>query len=451
MLNKKIRNAIIRYTRIIENTGFLDGLRQEKQAFGSKQVNNIVLRNKLVKERMVVKLSQRALGINPSPTLAIDAKAKQMVKDGLDVIGFGAGEPDFDTPEVIKNEAVVALQKGDTKYAPASGTVQLKEAICLKMERDHGLKYTANQVVVSCGAKHALYNLFQVICDPGDEVIIPAPYWVSYSEQVILAGAKPVLIQTNEAAGFKMTAANFRAAITPRTVALILNSPSNPTGTVYTKAELEAIAAVAVEKKITVVSDEIYEKLIYEGEHVSIASLGPEMKDQTIIINGVSKTYAMTGWRIGYAVGDAKIIKAIGDLQSHSTSNPTSFCQPASAFAIANPPLEEIDRMVAEFRKRRDFMVETLNRIPGIRCRKPEGAFYVFPNISGLLGKRVAGKAITDGDVFAELLLEHSKVALVPGSGFGAPEFVRLSYATSMENIEKGLSRIAKFVTDYCS
>lgn len=395
-----------------------------------------------------MKLSQRALGINPSPTLAIDAKAKQMIKDGIDVIGFGAGEPDFDTPESIKNEAILSLKRGETKYTPASGTQALKEAVCYKMERDHGLKYSANQVIICCGAKHALYNLFQVICDPGDEVIIPAPYWVSYSEQVVMTGAKAVIIPTNEQSGFKMTAAQFEAAITPKTVALILNSPSNPTGAVYSKAELEAIAKIAVKHQVTVVSDEIYEQLIYEGEHFSIASLGSEIKDLTIVINGVAKTFSMTGWRIGYAVGDAKIIKAMGDLQSHSTSNPTTFCQAASVSALMRPPTVEIKTMVTEFEKRRDYMVETINQIPGISCVKPNGAFYVFANLSGLIGKSAFGKTITDGDVFAELLLEHAKVAVVPGTGFGAPEFMRLSYATSMANIENGLARIKKFVDE---
>jgi aspartate aminotransferase len=395
-----------------------------------------------------MKLALRAKGINPSPTLAIDAKAKQMVKDGLDIIGFGAGEPDFDTPEVIKNEAIAALKRGETKYTPASGNLNLKEAVCAKMERDHSLKYTTNQVVICCGAKHALYNLFQVICDPVDEVIIPAPYWVSYTEQVTLAGAKPVIIPTNETSGFKMTAEQFRAAITPKTVALILNSPSNPTGAVYSRQELAEIAAVAIEKNIIVVSDEIYEKLIYEGEHVSIASVNPQIKDLTIIINGVSKTFAMTGWRIGYAVGDAKVIKAMGDLQSHSTSNPTTFCQPASALALIKPPVDVITEMVAEFKKRRGYMVKTINEIPGLSCLKPAGAFYVFASMKDLIGKEYYGKKVTDADVFAELLLEHAKVAVVPGNGFGAPEYFRLSYATSLEKIEKGLARIAKFVEE---
>jgi aspartate aminotransferase len=394
-----------------------------------------------------MKLALRAQGINPSPTLAIDAKAKQMVKDGLDVVGFGAGEPDFDTPEVIKNEAINALKRGETKYTPASGNLNLKEAVCFKMERDHGLKYTPNQVIICCGAKHALYNLFQVICDPGDEVIIPAPYWVSYSEQVALAGAKPVIIPTTEAGGFKMAAEQFRAAITPKTVALVLNSPSNPTGAVYTRKELTAIAEVAIEKNIMVISDEIYEKLLYEGDHISIASISPQIKDLTIIINGVSKTFAMTGWRIGYAVGDAKVIKAMSDLQSHSTSNPTTFCQPASVSALMQPPLEVIKEMVAEFKKRRGYMVETINKIPGLNCLKPAGAFYVFASIKGLIGKEFFGKKVTDADVFAELLLEHARVAVVPGSGFGAPDYIRLSYATSLEQIEKGLARIAEFVT----
>ncbi|MCL6590325.1 MAG: pyridoxal phosphate-dependent aminotransferase [Firmicutes bacterium] len=393
-----------------------------------------------------MKLAQRALGISPSPTLAIDAKFKQMLQDGQDVVGFGAGEPDYDTPEVIKNEAISALKKGQTKYTAASGTPQLKEAVCFKMERDHGLKYQVNQVIICCGAKHALYNLFQVICEPGDEVIIPAPYWVSYSEQVNMTGAKPVLVPTTEASGFKMSAAQFKAAITPRTAALILNSPSNPTGTVYTRDELEAIAAVAVENKILVVSDEIYERLIYEGVHTSIASLGPEIKELTVIINGLSKTFSMTGWRIGYAVGDAKIIKAMGDLQSHSTSNPVTFCQAASVLALRQPPVEIVAEMIQEFKSRRDYMVTRLNQMPGISCRKPEGAFYVFPNISGLIGKELGGKKITDSDIFAEALLEKGKVAVVPGSGFGAPEFIRLSYATSMEQIQKGLDRIAEFI-----
>ncbi|HEX3044712.1 MAG TPA: pyridoxal phosphate-dependent aminotransferase [Bacillota bacterium] len=393
-----------------------------------------------------MKLAQRALGISPSPTLAIDAKFKQMLQEGQDVVGFGAGEPDYDTPEVIKNEAISALKKGQTKYTAASGTPQLKEAVCFKMERDHGLKYQPNQVIICCGAKHALYNLFQVICDPGDEVIIPAPYWVSYSEQVNVTGAKSVIIPTTEASGFKMSAAQFKAAITPKTVALILNSPSNPTGTVYTKDELLEIAAVAVENKILVVSDEIYECLIYEGAHTSIASLSPEIKDLTIIINGLSKTFSMTGWRIGYAVGDAKLIKAMSDLQSHSTSNPTTFCQPASVLALRQPPVEIVAEMVQEFKRRRDYMVTALNQIPGISCRKPEGAFYVFPNIGGLIGKELGGKKISNADVFADVLLEKAKVAVVPGSGFGAPEFIRLSYATSMEQIQKGIDRIAQFV-----
>ncbi|HBE78820.1 MAG TPA: aspartate aminotransferase [Firmicutes bacterium] len=395
-----------------------------------------------------MKLALRAQGINPSPTLAIDAKAKQMIKDGLDIIGFGAGEPDFDTPEVIKDEAIAALKRGDTKYTPASGSVSLKEAVCFKMQRDHGLEYKPNQVVICCGAKHALYNLFQVICDPGDEVIIPAPYWVSYSEQVALAGAKPVFIPTHEAGCFKMTAEQLRSAITGKTVALILNSPSNPTGAVYSRQELEAIAAIAVEKNIIVVSDEIYEQLIYEGEHVSIATINPQIKDLTIIINGVSKTFAMTGWRIGYAVGDAKVIKAMGDLQSHSTSNPTTFCQAASVLALKNPPQEKITAMVSEFKRRREYMVDTVNKIPGLSCLKPAGAFYVFASIKGIIGKEYFGRKVSDADGFAELLLEHAKVAVVPGNGFGAPEYIRLSYATSFEKIEKGLSRIAEFVTE---
>lgn len=391
-------------------------------------------------------LSARAKAIHPSPTMAIDAKAKEMAANGINVIGFGAGEPDFDTPEAIKAAACRAIENGQTKYTPASGTMDLKKAVCAKLLRDQGLAYEPKNVVIGCGAKHVLYNLFQVICNEGDEVILPAPYWVSYSEQVGLAGGKPVVVQTREADGFKLTPAEFRAAITPRTKAIVLNSPSNPTGAVYTRQELQGLAEVAVEKGILVVSDEIYEELIYEGEgHVSIAQLGPEIKELTFIVNGVSKTFAMTGWRIGYGVGDPAIIKAMGDLQSHSTSNPTTFCQSASAEALRNPPAE-VKEMVAEFRRRRDYMVDRINAIPGLHCLKPAGAFYVFVGLHGLIGRQLKGRTITDGDVFAELLLEQANVAVVPGSGFGTPEYFRLSYATSMERIKAGLDRIEEFV-----
>lgn len=391
-------------------------------------------------------LSKKAMAINPSPTLTIDAKAKELLSKGIDVVGFGAGEPDFDTPEAIKSSACKALEAGHTKYTPASGTLDLKKAVCTKMLRDQNLQYEPKHVVIGCGAKHVLYNLFQVICNPGDEVLLPAPYWVSYSEQVSLADGKPVIVATQESTGFKLSPEEFKAAITPRTKAIVLNSPSNPTGSVYTREELQGLADIAVEHGILVVSDEIYEKLIYDGDgHISIAQLGPEIKELTFIVNGVSKTFSMTGWRIGYGVGNAEIIKAMSDLQSHSTSNPTTFCQTASVEALVNPPAE-VESMVAEFKKRRDYMVERVQGISGLSCNKPSGAFYVFANISGLIGKSYNGRTITNGDDLAELLLEQVNVAVVPGSGFGTPEYIRLSYAISMERIKEGLDRIAKFI-----
>jgi aspartate aminotransferase len=336
------------------------------------------------------------------------------------------------------------LQNGQTKYTRASGTVELKKAVCTKLLRDQGLHYEAKNVIIGCGAKHVLYNLFQVILDPGDEVILLAPYWVSYSEQVKLAEGIPVILPTKEENGFKAIAAELEAVTTDRTKAIVLNSPCNPTGAVYSWEELEGIAAWAVKHDVLVVSDEIYEKLIYDGNtHISIAQLSPEIKARTFIVNGVSKTFAMTGWRIGYGVGDVTIIKAMGDLQSHSTSNPTSFCQKASVEPLINPPAE-VESMVAEFAKRRDYMVGRVNEIPGLSSNKPGGAFYVFVNLSGLIGKEVMGKKIMSGDDFADVLLEKANVAVVPGSGFGAPEFIRLSYAIAMERIKEGLDRIEK-------
>lgn len=391
-------------------------------------------------------ISKRAMAIHPSPTLTIDAKAKELKAKGFDVVGFGAGEPDFDTPQPIKSSAYQALNDGHTKYTPASGTVELKKAVCTKLLRDQNLQYEPKNVIIGCGAKHVLYNLFQAICDAGDEVLLPAPYWVSYSEQVSLADGRPVIVPTREEAGFKLSPEEFRAAITSKTKAIVLNSPSNPTGAVYTREELQGLADVAVEKGILVISDEIYEKLIYDGDkHISVAELGPEIKALTFIVNGVSKTFSMTGWRIGYGVGDAEIIKAMSDLQSHSTSNPTTFCQTASIEALVNPPAE-VGMMVAEFERRRNYMVERIQKIPGLRCNKPAGAFYVFANISGIIGKNYKGRMITDGDVLAEMLLDSAGVAVVPGSGFGTPEYIRLSYAISKERIEEGLDRIAKFV-----
>ncbi|HEY9059016.1 MAG TPA: pyridoxal phosphate-dependent aminotransferase [Pseudobacteroides sp.] len=393
-----------------------------------------------------MKLSTKALSISPSSTLAIDAKAKKMKADGIDVIGFGAGEPDFDTPDHIKEAAIKAINDGFTKYTPASGTLELKQAVCKKFERDNGLSYAPSNIVISNGAKHSLVNAFQAICNPGDEVIIPAPYWVSYPEMVKLADGVPVIVNTTEESGFKFTIEQLEAAITPKTRAIVINSPSNPTGMIYSKEELKAVADLAVSKEIYIVSDEIYEELIYDGyEHVSIASFNDKIKDLTIVVNGVAKSYAMTGWRIGYTASNAKIAEIMGNVQSHATSNPNSIAQKAAEAAL-NGPQDAVGMMVQEFIKRRDYMVEKINSIPGLSCIKPNGAFYVMMNISKIIGKELYGKKINGSDDFANILLEKANVALVPGSGFGTDIHVRLSYATSIKNITEGLNRIEKFL-----
>ncbi|MBZ4646815.1 MAG: aminotransferase class [Clostridia bacterium] len=391
-------------------------------------------------------LSKKALSISPSSTLAIDAKFKSMKAKGIDVVGFGAGEPDFDTPAHIKEAAIKAINEGFTKYTPASGMPQLREAVCRKFKRDNGLDYSPEQIVVSNGAKHSLVNAFMAICDPGDEVIIPAPFWVSYPEMVKMADGVPVFLNTSEENNFKFTVEDLKKAITAKTRALVLNSPSNPTGMVYSREELKEIAEVAVQNNIYIISDEIYEKLIYDGmEHTSIATFGNEIKDLTIIINGVSKTYAMTGWRIGYTASNAKIAKVMGNIQSHATSNPNSIAQVA-AIAALDGPQDDIEVMRKAFIERRDYMVDRINSIEGLSCSKPQGAFYVMMNIKSILGKEFYGRVITNSDEFADVLLEKANVALVPGSGFGAEEYVRWSYATSMQNIVEGLNRIEKFI-----
>lgn len=390
-------------------------------------------------------ISDKVKSISPSSTLAIDSKFKQMKAEGVDVVGFGTGEPDFDTPDYIKKAAVEAIAGGKTKYTPAAGTMELRRAICDKLKRENGLDYEPNQIVVTNGAKHALVNTFMAILNEGDEVIIPSPYWVSYPEMVKIADGVSVIIETKEEDEFKFTAKEFEDAITPKTRALVLNSPSNPTGMVYTEEELRSIAEVAVKHNIYVVADEIYEHLIYEGKHVSIASFNNKIKDLTIIINGVSKTYAMTGWRIGYSASHPEVAKAISNLQSHATSNPNSIAQAATVAAL-NGGEEEIARMKAEFQKRRDYMVERINSIPGVSCRNPHGAFYVVMNISQLKGKLLGGRTIHTSDDFADVLLEKAGLALVPCSGFGADDFVRWSYATSMENIVEGLNRLETFL-----
>jgi aspartate aminotransferase len=394
-----------------------------------------------------MRLAERAGNISPSPTLSIDAQAKKMIAEGIKVINFGVGEPDFDTPENIKQAAIKAIRNGMTKYTPVAGTDALRRAIVKKLAEDNGLNYEPAQIVVSAGAKHSLYNAFQVLCQEGDEVILPAPYWVSYLEQIKLAGAKPVIVPTRLENNFKLTPGELQSAITPNTRVIIINSPSNPTGAVYTREELAALGEVLVKHNIVIISDEIYEKLIYDGnEHVSIASLSPALKELTVVINGVSKSHAMTGWRIGYAAAPQPVAKAMADLQSHSTSNPTSIAQAASVEALEGTR-EPLKYMVAEFVKRRDYMVERLNAIPGVKCNRPGGAFYVFPEIKSLLGRSYAGVKISGAADLAGVLLEKMHVAIVPGVAFGDDTCFRLSYATSMDNIREGLDRIEKVLT----
>lgn len=393
-----------------------------------------------------MQFSKKFEAIAPSPTLAIDAKFKQMKADGLNVVGFGAGEPDFDTPDHIKQAAIDAIMSGKTKYTPASGTIALKQAICEKFERDNGLSYKPENIVVSNGAKHSLINVFGAILNPGDEVIIPAPFWVSYPEMVKYNDGVPVVIPTLEENDFKFSPKQFEEAITPKTRAIVLNSPCNPTGMVYTEEELRAIADVAVAHNIYVVSDEIYEHLVYgDAKHVSIASFNDKIKELTIIINGVSKTYAMTGWRIGFTASDAKIAKLMGNVQSHTTSNPNSIAQEATIAAL-NGPKDELQKMIAEFDNRRKYMVERINNVKGVSCRAPQGAFYVMMNIEKLIGKTVCGKLIESADDFSEIFLSEQLVAVVSGVGFDAPAFVRWSYATSMENIKEGIDRLEKLL-----
>lgn len=391
-------------------------------------------------------LAKRVISINPSPTLAITAKANKMRAEGINVIGFGAGEPDFDTPDNIKEAAKQALDKGFTKYTPTSGIKELKEAICRKFKNDNGLDYTPEEILVSCGAKHSIFNIVMALCNEGDEVIIPAPYWVSYPEMVSIAQGKAVILKNTPESNFKVTAEQLKKAITPKTKILIMNSPSNPTGMVYGKDELLSIAEVIVEKGIYCISDEIYENIIYENNrHFSIAALTPKVKPLTITVNGVSKSYSMTGWRIGYMAGPKEIIKAMSNLQDHSTSNPASISQKAAVEALSGPQ-QDLSKMLKAFTERREYIVKRLSSIPLISCLKPQGAFYVFPDVSKLLKKEFRGKKIGDSITLTDILLTEAKVAVVPGAVFGDDNFIRLSYATSMENITEGLNRIEEFV-----
>ncbi len=393
-----------------------------------------------------MKLSARAKKLQPSATLAITAKEKALKSQGVDVIGFGAGEPDFDSPDNIKEEAIKAIKAGFTKYTAVGGMDELKEAIINRMKQDYGLEYQKSEIIVSNGAKHTLYNLTQALFEEGDEVIIPAPYWVSYPEQITLTGATPVILNTREDEGFKIDPAELRKLITPRTRALILNYPSNPTGATYNEEELRRIVDVAMDAGLIIISDEIYDKIIYDGiKHTPVATLGEDIKKSTILVNGVSKTYSMTGWRIGYAAGDKEVINAMGKLQGQSTSNPTSISQWAALEAYRGPH-EIIEERTREFERRKNYIVERLNSIPGIRCFSPQGAFYAFPNISSFFGKRYDGKEIKSSMSFTEFLLDEAKVAVVPGDSFGSDDHVRISFATSMENIVKGMDRIEEAV-----
>ena len=389
-----------------------------------------------------MRLAERTKAIKPSPTLAMNAKASALKAAGVDVTNFGVGEPDFDTPENIKEAAIKALRDGFTKYTPVDGIPELKTAIIEKFKKDNGLHYEKDEVLVSCGAKHSLYNIAEALFGPGDEVLIPAPYWVTYPDQVLLNDASPVIIETDEENSFVVTPELLRKKISPRTKAIILNSPSNPTGLANDKKSLEEIAKLAVEHDFYIISDEIYEKLVYDGfRHISIASLGEEVKQRTIVVNGLSKSHAMTGWRIGFTAGPKDITKAMTNIQSQSTSNVTSITQKASVEAL-NGPQDFLQTMLSEFDKRRKYMVERLNAMKGVTCKTPVGAFYAFPNVSSYFGKKFNGTSVNNSLELSTYLLEQGKVALVPGSAFGDDKYIRLSYATSMENVKKGLDRI---------
>ncbi len=391
-------------------------------------------------------LSNRVKSIKPSPTLSMDAKAKEMKASGIDVISFGVGEPDFDTPDNIKEAAIKAIKDGFTKYTPVPGTPELRKAITEKLRSDNSVDYKPEEIIVSCGAKHSLYVIAQALYDKGDEVIIPSPYWVSYPDQVLLNDAKPVIVQTREEDSFMIKPEELEKHVTGNTKALILNYPSNPTGLTYDRATLEAIAELAVKHDFFIVSDEIYEKLVYDGTgHICFASLGEEVRQKTLVVNGLSKSHSMTGWRIGYTAGPVDIIKAMTKIQGQSTSNPTSISQAAAIEALRGPQ-DFIKTMLDAFDKRRKYLVDELNKLDGVSCLKPVGAFYVFPNVNGLLGRSYNGRKIDNSSDLASYLLEEAHIALVPGSAFGAEGFMRMSYANSMENIQEGVKRIKKAI-----
>ena len=390
-------------------------------------------------------LSARARGIQPSVTITIDARAKELKAAGEHVINLSAGEPDFPTPEFVKRAGIAAIEANFTRYTPAAGIRELRRAIADKHRRDNGVEYAEDEIVVSSGGKHALFNAFMAICDPGDQVIIPAPYWVSYPEMVRLAGGEPVIVPTEPDTGFKLTPEALRRALGPRSRAVIINSPNNPTGAVYTREELDALAAVAAEAGLWIVTDELYEHLIYEGEHVSIAALRPDYRERTILINGVSKAYAMTGWRIGWSAAPRALSRAIAAIQSQATSAVNSIAQKAALAALTGPR-DDIAAMRAEYRERRDLLLAGLERLPGVRAQRPAGAFYVFCSVEGVLGRTLGGRTVADDVALAEVLLEEARIAVVPGTAFGTPGYLRLSYATSRQDLMAALRRLEQLL-----
>lgn len=392
-------------------------------------------------------ISKIAKGIAPSATVAVDSLAKQMKAEGIDVIGFGAGEPDFPTPDLVKVAAIKAISDNQTKYTPAAGILPLRKAIADWMEKQYGITYQPTQICVTSGAKHNVFAALQVICNPGDEVILPSPCWVSYEEAIKMAGAEVTLVATTEETRFKMTPAMLEAAITPNTKAVILTNPSNPTGMLYSRQELESLAEVVVRHDLYVISDEIYDQLVYQGEFVCFATLSEEIKERTIIINGASKSFAMTGWRIGFAAANEEISKAMANYLSHSTGNPCTVSQYAALEAYSSEE-DLVGKMQLAYTRRRKYFLERISKIPGVSCLEPDGAFYIFMNIKELIGRTIQGVKINSSADFAQTLLEKGLVAVVPGEAFHAPGYIRWSYATSMENIREGLDRLERFLAE---
>jgi len=397
---------------------------------------------------LTMKISQRAKSVPPSATIAVTARAKELKAQGIDVVGFGAGEPDFDTPEYIKEAAIRALKEGKTKYTPAAGIIELRTAIAKKLERENGLKYTPEQIVVNIGGKHSVYEAMQAVLDPGDEVLLPRPYWVTYPEAIKLAGAVTKIVETDKANSYKITPQQLKKAITPKTAMLILNSPSNPGGFMYTPDELRAVAKVLEGTNVCVMSDEIYEKLVYgDSKFISFAALSDDAFQRTLTLNGLSKAFSMTGWRLGYTAGPLDVIKAMSRLQDHMTSNPVTFAQYAAIAAFGPKADATIEKMRVEFAKRGKYMADRLNGIKGVWCAEPAGAFYCFPDVSAHFGRTIGGTRIGDSMQFASALLEQANVALVPGLPFGCGDNVRLSFACSMEHIKKGLDRLEQWLS----